>query len=99
MKTGIALLIALLPLSANADQWKHVLSDLHACHSRDPLDQRVGIERDVVGTAGLSWPDGRQALVTTVQIKNTEKQWLCRCTDYFDADMQQTGQACYELRK
>lgn len=55
----------------------------------------------IVGTAGMSWPDGRQAIATTVEVTMTSgreaKAWVFRCIDHFDASLQFTGQACYEL--
>jgi len=50
------------------------------------------------GTAGLSWPDGRQALLTYWQRCYDEKPESCftqRCIDYFDSDMRLTGSVCY----
>lgn len=39
----------------------------------------------------LSWPDGRQAVVT---MWNSELGDFARCFDYFDAEMTQTGSKC-----
>ena len=39
----------------------------------------------------LSWPDGRQAVVT---LWNSQLGDFARCFDYFDADMHQTGGKC-----
>ncbi len=39
----------------------------------------------------MSWPDGRQAVVT---LWNSELGDYARCFDYFDADMNQTGGKC-----
>jgi hypothetical protein len=66
-------------------------------------------DRDVAGrsienmsTAGLAWPDGRQAIVTTFQIiyesDGKKKAFLYRCVDNYTADMQWNGQGCYEAR-
>lgn len=49
-------------------------------------------------TTAMSWPDGRQALVTFWQRCYTEGAEICftqRCIDYFDADMLPTGGDCY----
>jgi hypothetical protein len=44
----------------------------------------------LISSAGLSWPDGRQAIVT---FWKAEK--IYRCVDFFNADYQQTGGACH----
>ncbi len=41
--------------------------------------------------AAMSWPDGRQALVT---LWESELGDFARCFDYFDAAMNQTGSKC-----
>ena len=61
---------------------------------------------EVVSTAGLSWPDGRQALVTYIKVTyqlvgatqvGKKTAYTFRCLEYFDVDMQPTVEACYEL--
>ena len=44
----------------------------------------------VVTSSGLSWPDGRQAVVSFW----TNGTMTMRCTDYFEADMTPTGGLC-----
>ncbi len=44
-----------------------------------------------LGLSTLSWPDGRQAVVT---IWGSELGDFARCFDYFDAAMRQTGGKC-----
>jgi pectin methylesterase-like acyl-CoA thioesterase len=44
-----------------------------------------------LGMATLSWPDGRQAVVT---MWNSKLGDFARCFDYFDAAMHQTGGKC-----
>lgn len=46
----------------------------------------------LVGSSGLGWPDGRQAVVTFWSAKNPHS--TIRCTAYFDKDMRQTGEKC-----
>src|SRR5262245_35208891 len=48
----------------------------------------------LVSSSGLSWPHGKQAIVTFWRKGNIHR----RCLDYFDADMQQTGGLCYEAK-
>jgi hypothetical protein len=44
-----------------------------------------------LGMSTLSWPDGRQAVVTMWSSKLGD---FARCFDYFDAEMRQTGGKC-----
>ncbi|MFN7609993.1 MAG: hypothetical protein ACK5QX_03505 [bacterium] len=47
------------------------------------------------GTAGLSWPDGKQAIVTYWSMPfEGGKHFTVRCVTYFDADFRQTGDIC-----
>ena len=45
----------------------------------------------LVGTTGLSWPTGRQAIVTFWRSPDGA---MVRCTDYFERDMIATGGKC-----
>jgi hypothetical protein len=47
---------------------------------------------ELASSSGLSWPDGRQALVT---FWKGPKQNYLRCVTYFDASMGSTGEGCY----
>ncbi len=51
---------------------------------------------ELISSAGLSWPDGRQALVSYWALTKEGNRLTLRCYDYFDADMQSTGGACYQ---
>lgn len=53
----------------------------------------------IVGTAGVSWPDGRQAVHTTIEIRQVGKGYLFRCIDYYDNDLAHTDQVCYQLQE
>jgi hypothetical protein len=48
------------------------------------------------GAAGLSWPDGRQAVVSYWEstIDNQRTTFTFRCVSYFDADLHQSGDGC-----
>jgi len=101
MKKGITLLIALFTLSANASEWKPLLGyDTFELYSGG-IAKKPDAERKetVVGTSGLSWPDGRQAIVIHIEVEQGEGKWLYRCIQYFAAHMQQTREECYELRE
>ena len=50
------------------------------------------------GAAGLSWPDGRQAVISyweiVYQLSGEELRSTVRCVTYFDTEMQETGDIC-----
>lgn len=47
----------------------------------------------IVAAAGLSWPDGRPAVVVYVEARDE----TFRCVDMYDASFQSTGFMCYRL--
>ena len=57
----------------------------------------VQLGADHLSAVGLSWPDGRQAIVTFWYIDSYGFKGgeTFRCIDYFDAAMQSTGGVCY----
>ncbi|HVY19520.1 MAG TPA: hypothetical protein VHA70_05515 [Bauldia sp.] len=60
----------------------------------DPDSSSAVLARDgwkFLGMSTLSWPDGRQAVVT---MWNSKLGDFARCFDYFDAKMNQTGGKC-----
>lgn len=54
-----------------------------------------GTHWQLAGTAGLSWVDGRQAIVTFWSSPG-KKPSTIRCTAYFDKDMVESGEKCEE---
>jgi hypothetical protein len=46
---------------------------------------------ELLGSSGLSWPDGRQAIITFWRL---ESGAIARCIDYFQSDMQFSGASC-----
>ena len=46
------------------------------------------------GASGLSWPDGRQAVISFWEAVINGQKVTVRCTTYFDANMAQTGDMC-----
>lgn len=46
----------------------------------------------LISSAGHSWPDGRQAVVTFWRSGAT----YLRCIDYFEQDMTSSGGVCYQ---
>jgi hypothetical protein len=46
----------------------------------------------LISSAGHSWPDGRQAIVTFWRSGAT----YLRCVDYFEQDMTPSGGVCYQ---
>ena len=101
MNRLIVALIMMMSIGATASEWKQLVGyDLHELYSGG-MANLTSVKREVtvVGTSGLSWPDGRQAIVTTLEVEQDGKRWLYRCTQYLSRDMVQTGEICYELRK
>ena len=101
MKKVITLLIAFISLRVNASEWKPLPGydtfELYSGGIANKLDAKRKVA--IVGTSGLSWPDGRQAIVTHIEVEQGKGKWHYRCVQNFAADMQQTGEMCYELRK
>jgi hypothetical protein len=50
----------------------------------------------LISSSSLSWPDGRQALVTYWDVTG---KLIMRCIDYFNADMTQTGGICLQPKQ
>lgn len=91
----IAFLALSSPVFAEAGAWVRVpgqtLADLLQKHQR---------AADVESSSGLSWPDGRQAIVTFVRVKQSGREVSrYRCIENFQANMQGTGGACRKLVK
>ena len=60
----------------------------------DPEASSAVLARDgwtFLDMSTMSWPDGRQAIVT---LWNSDLGDFARCFDYFDAEMTQTGSKC-----
>jgi hypothetical protein len=53
---------------------------------------------ELLASNALSWPDGRQAIVTFWATDNIPVKWsdamTIRCIDYFNSSMQNLGGAC-----
>ena len=104
MKKILSILLFLLVSSVHAREWTplvgYSLYDLYSGKFPE-LAKITNIKRKtkVISTNGLSWPDGRQAIVVFLETEQEGNKWLFKCVDYFSKDMQETGQICYELRK
>lgn len=48
----------------------------------------------LIGTSGMSWPDGRQSVVTFWEVEIDGIPPTVRCITSFAADQQQTGDLC-----
>ena len=102
MNQILTALLILVSSSSFASEWKELKIDLWGIYFEGPkLAAGLNVKREikVVGTSGLSWPDGRQAIVTTLETEQLGNKWLARCIQYYSADMKLTGEKCYELRK
>ncbi|BAH76721.1 hypothetical protein [Solidesulfovibrio magneticus] len=112
MRTFIFLLFNFLVINisfvyAQEKSWSSLpgckLNDIYKYGSCSHLDKiQSKFESKIVGTSGLSWPDGRQLITTLIEVivyhendKSRSKN-LYRCDDFFDKDMQHSGQMCYE---
>lgn len=104
MRTVLVALFLVFATSVHAGEWKKLvgysLHDIYEGKFKE-LEKASNVRREteVISTNGLSWQDGRQAIVIYLETKQAGKKWLYKCIDYFTEDMQQTGQMCYELRK
>ena len=101
MTKVLSTIVFLSSLNVCASEWMPLPGyDLHELYSGGmAIGTDIKRETEIIGTNGLSWPDGRQALITTIEIRQLGSKGLYRCMQYFSADMQQTGERCYELHK
>lgn len=53
---------------------------------------------DQTGAAGLSWPDGQQALVTFWRAQDEHYLFVFRCVSFVDAAPGSTGEQCARAR-
>jgi len=61
----------------------------------DTQAESAGLARtgwQFLGTTGLSWPDGRQAIVTFWRSSLGD---VVRCIDYYDSNLQTSGSVCH----
>ena len=89
---GLAILFLGLPVQA--DEWELLPGQTSASFAK-----ATGWLLD--GTAAMSWPDGRQTLITFWRRCYDESSELCftqRCTDSFDSDMRSTGGVCHSAK-
>jgi len=87
MRTGILAVIFCLshtPAWADVKEWYEIPGIKSARLAEDNWDLQ--------SSTGLSWPDGRQAIVTfwLAPLKNG----MVRCVAFFDADFRSTGEIC-----
>ena len=90
-----ALALLLAPLDASAAENRETAGAPGAgVWGLDPSATSASLARDgwkFLALSTLSWPDGRQAVVTLWTSKLGD---YARCFDYFDAAMKQTGSKC-----
>ena len=86
----VAAALASLPGAAQAQEWQMLPGITSAKLAEAGWQQSAA--------AGLSWPDGRQAVVSFWwMVVPNKTQVTMRCVDYFNAEMQGTGGACYQV--
>ena len=93
---GVALFLTMLATAAVAAEQRETSGgDPRAgAWGLDPDATSAELARDgwkYLGMSTMSWPDGRQAVVT---LWNSKIGDFARCFDYFDAAMHQTGVKC-----
>jgi hypothetical protein len=91
----LALALLLSPLAAHAADSRETTDDGGAgIWGLDPKATSAALARDgwkFLAMSTMSWPDGRQAIVTLWQSKLGD---FARCFDYFDAALKQAGGKC-----
>ena len=88
MKTFLALIVA-CAFSSSVLATKDALDGW--VPSSQTSSQLAKAKWKLTGTTGLSWPDGRQAIIT-FWMSNDGK--IRRCVDYMKSDMVSTGGKC-----
>lgn len=86
-----AVVLASLSCAAQAQEWQTLSGMTSAKLAAAGWQQS--------GAAGLSWPDGRQAVVSFWWMPTHGDRLTMRCVDYFDADMRGTGGTCFQAVK
>ena len=101
-----AILAAIFTNTAADSSWKVLpgisVSDLMTKCIYDRADRHLFEDciAEVASTGGLSWPDGKQAVVSYIHVtyKSTagnDSLFVYRCVENFNADMRPTSEACY----
>jgi len=92
---ALALAMAAVTVAALADDRETAGGDPRAgAWGIDPAATSASLARGgwkFLGLSTMSWPDGRQAVVTMWSSKVGD---FARCFDYFDPAMHQTGGKC-----
>lgn len=87
-------LLTIAPALADDRDAAGVAEDGRGIWGFDPDASSASLARDgwqFMAMTGLSWPDGRQAVITMWRSQIGD---FARCVDYFGADMQQAGGKC-----
>ena len=101
-----AVLTTLFMTATAESSWKLLpgitVSDLMTKCIYDRADRHLYEDcmAEVASTGGLSWPDGRQAVVTYIHATyeataENDTLFIYRCIEYFNTYMKPTGEACY----
>jgi hypothetical protein len=94
MRLIVLLFAALMSTAALAEDRQTSGPEGAGIWGLDPNATSAALARDgwkFLSMSTMSWPDGRQAMVT---LWNSEIGDFARCFDYFDAAMNQTGGKC-----
>ncbi len=86
MRLAPVLLVLCLTSSANAQEWQ-ILPGMTSA-------KLAASGWQIESAAGLSWPDGRQAVVSFWTATFEQGGLTMRCVSYFDEHFQPTGDIC-----
>lgn len=107
MRFAVCLATALIAATQVTGQTPTEAERLGAISASDWVLSHVGssatfalLKGELLSSTGLSWPDGRQAVVTFWYMDSYGFLGgeFFRCIDYFDKDMISTGGACKTAR-
>ena len=101
MKGIIASSLVMFSATVQASEWVPLRDyDLHQLYSGE-ISRAMGVATrpELVGTSGLSWPDGRKATITYLEIERDQKHWLYKCVETWTSDLQLIQEQCFELKR
>lgn len=101
MKRIIVIVFLMCGAATQASEWVPLRDyDLHQLYSGE-ISRAMGVSAsaELVGTSGLSWPDGRQATITYLEIERDQKRWLYKCVESWSSDLQLIQEECFELKR
>lgn len=101
MTKVIAIAFLIIGSVVEASEWVPLRDyDLYQLYSGE-TSRAMGIsaKAKLVGSNGLSWPDGRQATISYLEIERDQKRWLYKCVEHWSSDLQLEREECFELKR